>query len=165
MKPLPFSIDEVNSITRLSQVDEFMRRPCAIKSREYDVPNLGGHNTSETSIYIDRSIERWRFLGQPIPVSRFVILREKYTMSLIGALRELDGRELKELLIRLRMVNRDDGPVEHAYSVGVAAVNYAVKLQHAANGLTSFEHYVENAKTIAKCIHLPPDLRRMPWQT
>jgi hypothetical protein len=165
MKPLPFSMEEINSITRLSQVDHYMRRPCAIKSREFDVPNLGGHSADETKLYIDRSLERWQFLGQPIPVSRFVILREKYTMSLIGALRELDGRELKELLIRLRMVNRDDGPVEHAYSVGVGAVAYAVKLQHGASGLKSFEHYVEHAKTLGKCIHLPPDLRRMPWQT
>ena len=165
MKPLPFSVTEVNSITALSQVDRYMRRPCAIKSREFDVPNLGGHSVDATKLYIDRSIDRWQWLGQPIPISRFVILREKYMMSLIDALAGLQGRELQELLIRMRMVNKDDSPFEHSYSVAVGAVTYAVKLQHDANGLRSFERYVEDhAKSINRCIRLPPDLRTMPWR-
>ena len=164
MMRFPFSIEDVNAVTALSQVDHYMRRAASakLKSREFDVPNLGGHSIDSTKLYIDRSLERWRWLGQPIPVSRFVILRERYTMALIDALAELQGRELQALLARLRMVDRDDKPFEHAASIGAAAVSYAVKLQHQANGLKSFEHYVEHSKTIDKCIHLPPDLRRMP---
>lgn len=163
MKPLPFSIDEVNAITRLSQVDRYMRRDCKIESHKWDVPNFGGHDYASTTIYIDRSLTKWGWLGQPVAVSRFVILREKYTMALIDALRDLDGRELQELLIRLGMLNRDDNPFLHAYSVGMGAVNYAVALQYGASGLRSFEHYTEDhAKSLDKCFHLPPDLRRMP---
>jgi hypothetical protein len=163
MKVLPFSIDEVNAITRLSQVDRYMQRHCGIESHKWDVPNFGGHNIAATTIYIDRSLTKWGWLGQPIPVSRFVILREKYTMALIDALRDLEGRELGELLSRVWMVDKNDCPFEHAYSVGLGAVNYAVKLQYGASGLRSFERFTESeAKTLAHCANLPPDLRRMP---
>ena len=162
MNILPFSIDEVNAVTRLAQVDRYMRRNCAIESRKFDVPNLGGHDNAATIIYIDKELKRWQWLGQQVAISRFVILREKYTMSLIDALRDLEGRELSELLVRMRMVNKDDGPIEHAYSVGMGAVEYAVRLQFAANGLRSYERCVEGqAKTLDKCVNPPPDLRRV----
>ena len=41
MNLLPFDIGEVNAITRLAQVDKYMRRNCEVVSRLYDVPNLG----------------------------------------------------------------------------------------------------------------------------
>lgn len=162
MNLFPFAIDEVNAITRLSQVDRYMRRNCTIVSRLYDVPNLGGHSIDATKIYIDRGLPKWQWLGKPVAVSRFVILREKYASSLIDALRELEGRELSELLIRMRMVNKDDGPIEHSFSVGMGAVTYAVNSQYAASGFRSFEHFLEkNSKSIDKCVNPPPDLRRM----
>jgi len=140
-----------------------MRRNCSIVSRLYDVPNLGGHSIDATKIYIDRSLPKWPWAGQPIGVSRFVILREKYASSLIDALYELSGRELSELLVRMRMVNKDDGPVEHSYSVGMGAVTYAVTLQFAASGFRSFERFLEKtSKTADQCVNLPPDLRRIP---
>lgn len=163
MNLLPFAIDEVNAITRLSQVDKYMRRNCEIVGRLYDVPNLGGHSIDATKIYIDRGLPKWQWIGQPVAVSRFVILREKYTSSLIDALRELEGRELSELLLRMRMVNKDDGPVDHSYSVGMGAVTYAVKLQYSESGFRSFEHFLEKeSKTPDQCTNMPPDLRRMP---
>jgi hypothetical protein len=162
MNLLPFSIDEVNKITRMSQVDRFMRRNCDIESRTYDVPNLGGHDTAATKIYITRGLPRWQWLGQQVAISRFVILREKYAMSLIDAFRELDGRELGELLVHTRMVNRDDGPFEHAYSVGQGAVDYAVKLQYGPSGHRAYERFVEaQNKPFEKCVNPPPDLRRV----
>ena len=86
----------------------------------------------------------------------------EYASSLIDALRELEGRELSELLIRMRMVNKDDGPIEHSFSVGMGAVTYAVNSQYAASGFRSFEHFLEkNSKSLDKCVNLPPDLRRM----
>jgi hypothetical protein len=163
MNLLPFSIDEVNAITRLAQVDKYMRRNCAIVSRVYDVPNLGGHSVDASKIYVDRGLPKWQWIGQQVGVSRFVILREKYTSSLIDALRELEGRELSELLVRMRMVNKDDSPVEHSYSVGMGAVIYAVKLQYSENGFRSFEHFLEReGKSTDQCVNLPPDLRRVP---
>ena len=105
MNLLPFDIGEVNAITRLAQVDKYMRRNCEIVSRLYDVPNLGGHSIDASKIYIDKGLPKWQWIGQQVGVSRFVILREKYASSLIDALRELEGRELSELLLRMRMVN------------------------------------------------------------
>jgi hypothetical protein len=161
MKLFPFSINEVDAITRLSQVDRYMRRNCAIESRKWDVPNLGGHSCgADLVIYIDRNLKKWEWLGVGIPVSRFIILREKYAMSLIDALIDLEGRELDELLIRMRMVNKNDGAVEHSYSVGVGAVNYAVKSQYGDSGLRSFERHIEGQAH--RLVNIPPDLRRMP---
>ena len=158
----PFDIDEVNAITRLAQVDKYMRRNCEIVSRLYDVPNLGGHSTDASKIYIDKGLPKWQWIGQKVGASRFVILREKYASSLIDALRELDGRELSELLLRMRMVNKEDSPVEHSYGVGMGAVAYAVKLQYNESGLRSFEHFLEKeSKTPDQCVNLPPDLRRI----
>lgn len=158
----PFAIDEVNAITRLAQVDKYMRRNCEIVSRLYDVPNLGGHSTDATKIYIDKDLPKWRWIGQSVGVSRFVILREKYASSLIDALRELDGRELSELLLRMLMVNKDDSPVERSYAVGMGAVTYAVKLQYSESGFRSFEHFLEKeSKSPDECVNLPPDLRRV----
>ena len=163
MKLLPFDIGEVNAITKLAQVDKYMRRNCEIVSRLYDVPNLGGHSIDASKIYIDKSLPKWRWMGQPIGVSRFVILREKYTSSLIDALRDLEGRELSELLLRMRMVSKDDGPIEHSYSVAMGAVTYAVKLQYSESGFRSFEHFIEKeSKSPDQCVNLPPDLRRVP---
>jgi hypothetical protein len=158
----PFDIGEVNAITRLAQVDKYMRRNCEIVSRLYDVPNLGGHSIDASKIYIDKGLPKWQWLGKSVGVSRFVILREKYASSLIDALRELEGRELSELLLRMRMVNKDDSPVEHSYGVGMGAVTYAVKLQYSESGFRSFEHFLEKeGKTPERCINLPPDLRRV----
>ena len=163
MNLLPFDIGEVNAITRLAQVDKYMRRNCEVVSRLYDVPNLGGHSIDATKIYIDRHLPKWKWVGQSVGVSRFVILREKYTSSLIDALRELEGRELSELLLRMRMVNKDEAPVEHSYSVGMGAVTYAVKLQYSESGFRSFEHFLEKeSRTPIQCMNPPPDLRRMP---
>lgn len=157
-----FDIGEVNAITRLAQVDKYMRRNCEIVSRLYDVPNLGGHSTDASKIYIDKGLPKWQWIGQKVGASRFVILREKYASSLIDALRELDGRELSELLLRMRMVNKEDSPVEHSYGVGMGAVAYAVKLQYNESGLRSFEHFLEKeSKTPDQCVNLPPDLRRI----
>ena len=157
-----FDIGEVNAITRLAQVDKYMRRNCEIVSQLYDVPNLGGHSTDASKIYIDKGLPKWQWIGQKVGASRFVILREKYASSLIDALRELDGRELSELLLRMRMVNKEDSPVEHSYGVGMGAVAYAVKLQYNESGLRSFEHFLEKeSKTPDQCVNLPPDLRRI----
>ena len=157
-----FDIGEVNAITRLAQVDKYMRRNCEIVSRLYDVPNLGGHSTDASKIYIDKGLPKWQWIGQKVGASRFVILREKYASSLIDALRELDGRELSELLLRMRMVNKEDSPVEHSYGVGMGAVAYAVKLQYNESGLRSFEHFLEKeSKTPDQCVNLPLDLRRI----
>lgn len=161
MKLFPFSVEEINDITRLPQVDRYMRRDYEIDSRTYDVPNLGGHGCVDLTIYIDRNLSKWQWLGKPVALSRFVILRERYTMSLIDALEELQGRELDSLLIRLRMVDRNDFPFEHAYSVGNGAVVYAVKLQYGNSGFRSFERFSEE-QTKRPLVNLPPDLRRMP---
>jgi hypothetical protein len=158
----PFEIDEVNAITRLAQVDKYMRRNCEIVSRLYDVPNLGGHSADATKIYIDRNLPKWQWIGQRVGVSRFVILREKYASSLIDALRELEGRELSELLLRMRMTNKNEAPFEHSYAVGMGAVTYAVKLQYSESGFRSFEHFLEReSKPFDKCGNPPPDLRRI----
>ena len=158
----PFDIGEVNAITRLAQVDKYMRRNCEIVSRLYDVPNLGGHSADASKIYIDKGLPKWRWTGQSVGVSRFVILREKYASSLIDALRELEGRELSELLLRMRMVNKDEAPAEHSYAVAMGAVTYAVKLQYSESGFRSFEHFLEKeSKTLDQCANLPPDLRRV----
>ena len=163
MNLLPFDIGEVNAITRLAQVDKYMRRNCEVVSRLYDVPNLGGHSTDATKIYIDRHLPKWKWIGQSVGVSRFVILREKYTSSLIDALRELEDQELSELLPRMQMVNKDDSPVEHSYSAAMGAVAYAVKLQYGESGFYSFEHFLKKeSKALDQCVNPPPDLRRMP---
>ncbi len=160
----PYYIDEINAITRLPQVDLYMRRPRDIVGRTYAVPDFGGHSGDASKIYVDCDLPRWQWLGQQVPVSRFVILRELYTSSLIDALASLDGRPRSGLLVRMRMVNKDDSPFQHSYSVGVGAVKYAVTLQYGASGFRSFERFTEaNSKTFDQCAgNLPPDLRRMP---
>ena len=132
------------------------------QGEELDPVREKAMKTGASKIYIDKGLPKWQWIGQRVGVSRFVILREKYASSLIDALRELEGRELSELLLRMRMVNRDDGPVDHSYSVGMGAVTYAVKLQYNESGLRSFEHFLEKeSKTPDQCVNLPPDLRRI----
>jgi hypothetical protein len=63
----------------------------------------------------------------------------------------------------MKMVNKDDAPVEHSYGVGMGAVTYAVKLQYSESGFRSFEHFLEKeSRTPIQCMNPPPDLRRMP---
>ena len=165
MNLLPYSIDEVHSITRLSQVERYMCRLPVIDSRSWDVPNLSGHSTETTRIYIDRNLKQWPWLGKPVDIKRFLILRELYTSALIDALRELTGRERQELLVRMRMVNADDGPVEHSYSVAMGAVAHAVKLQYGDSGFRSFQRFIESQSKLlagAPPAKIPLDLRRVP---
>lgn len=140
--PFRFTLAEANKIIQLPAVDRFMRRLFTLNTRDWDIPYLAGYSKDGKWIYIDRDLKKWIWLGKSINTDRFLILHEHVEKSIIDALRELQGRELQELLIFLRMLNADDQPYYHAHGVATCGEEYAVHLQYGANGLTSYNRFM-----------------------
>lgn len=162
---IQFSIDDANAIYRLGQVDDYMPRHARIVSRDFDIPNVVGHSTDTERLYIDRDLQKWEWIGTPVDPKRFVIHHEITVMGLTQAMRELEGHDLQQILIRLRMVNKDDDPYGHAYALATAAVDYSVRLQYGASGLKSYHRHMEKqVKDHTRVTRVPMDLDLTPYR-
>lgn len=161
----PFTVEEANSIYRLSQVDRFMQANRGFQiNHNYDIPNIAGYSRDHERLYIDRDVQPWRWLGRMVDPKMYLILRELTTMSIMDALHTLTGRELQAVLIRMRMVNADDAPFEHAVGVAIGAVDYAVGLQYGPSGLKSYHRHMKKQIKGADRLHrLPIDLALEPY--
>ena len=140
--PFKYTLEESNKIIQLSQVDRYMRRYATINSHGWDIPYLAGYSKDGKTIYIDRDLKKWEWLGKWVNTDRFLFLHEKVEKSIIDALNELAGRELQELLILLRMLNKNDEVYFHAHGVATCAEEYGVKLQYHENGLVSYNRFM-----------------------
>jgi hypothetical protein len=166
-KIAPFTFEEANSIYRLAQVDQFMRQyMMPTIDQTYDIPAVSGHSIDGKRFYFDRHLQPWRWLGEQVPLKRFLILRELTIVALVNALRHLEGRELQAVLIRMRMVNADDAPFEHAVAVADGVVDHAVKQQHGASGLKSYHRHMKAQvnKDMLKIERVPSDLDLSPYR-
>lgn len=165
--PFRFTLAESNKIIQLPQVDKYMRRHAVINARDWDIPYLAGYSKDGGTIYIDRDLKRWQWLGKSVNTDRFLFLHEKIEKSIIDALAELQGRELQELLILLRMLHRDDEVYYHAHGVATCGEEYGVKLQYGESGLKSYNRFMDSQIKRAEDENLrrvPPDLDMTPYQ-
>jgi hypothetical protein len=141
--PFPFTVAETNAVLRLPNVERMMRRKFVIDSTGYDIPYLAGYSQDGGTIYIDRDLEKWHFLGADIDTKRFLLLHEHVEKSLIDAIQEdADRKEVQRLLILLKMTAPDDKIYYHSHGVATACELYAVKLQHGAAGVKSYNSFM-----------------------
>ena len=164
--PFKYTLAEANKIIQLSQVDRYMRRPATVNSRDWDIPYLAGYSKDGKWIYIDRDLQPWFWLGNPVTCNRFLFLHEHVEKSIIDALAELQGRELQELLILLRMLTKDDDVYYHAHGVATCAEEYGVHLQYGASGLKSYNRFMETQIKKAedeRIVRVPSDLDMTPY--
>jgi hypothetical protein len=165
--PFKYTLAEANKVIQLAQVDRFMRRPATINSRDWDIPYLAGYSQDGRTIYIDRDLKKWVWLGKPVNTDRFLFLHEHLEKSVIDALAELEGRELQELLILLRMLTKDDEVYYHAHGVATCAEEYGVHLQYGASGLVSYNRFMDTQIKRAgdeRIRRVPTDLDMTPYK-
>ena len=140
--PFKYTLAEANKVIQLSQVDRYMRRVASINSHSWDIPYLAGYSKDGRTIYIDRDLQKWQWLGKWVNTNRFLFLHEHVEKAVIDALAELQGRELQELLILLRMLTKNDQPYYHGHGVATCAEEYGVKLQYGESGLKSYNRFM-----------------------
>ncbi len=165
--PFKYTLAEANKVIQLPQVDRFMRRPATINAHSWDIPYLAGYSRDGRTIFIDRDLHTWFWLGKSITCSRFLFLHEHVEKSIIDALAELMGRELQELLILLRMLTKDDDVYYHAHGVATCAEEYGVHLQYGASGLKSYNRFMDTQIKRAedeRIRRVPATLDMTPYQ-
>ena len=166
--PLPFTIEEANNILHFPTVARMMRRNPKINSRDYDIPYLAGYSKDGETIYIDRDLELWTYLSKEILTNRFLILHEKVEKAIIDAIQQSggDAKELQRLLILLKMTGADDQIYYHCHGVATACELYAVKLQHGASGVKSYNSFMGTQIKRAedeRIRRVPADLDMTPY--
>ena len=62
--PFKYTLAEANKVIQLSQVDRYMRRVASINSHSWDIPYLAGYSKDGRTIYIDRDLQKWQWLGK-----------------------------------------------------------------------------------------------------
>jgi hypothetical protein len=164
--PFPFTIAEANTIIRFPPVARNMQRNPKINSRDYDIPYVSGYSVDGGTIYIDRDLPLWIYLGKEILPNRFLILHEHVEKSVIDAVENSDDKDRQRLLILLNMVAVGDNLYEHANCVATACELYAVQLQHDKSGAKAYSAFMSaQVKRAASTIRrVPADLDMTPYQ-
>jgi len=140
--PFPFTVAEANKIIQFPTVARFMRRRYKI-DKSYDIPYLAGYSLDGETIFIDRDLGIWTYLGKQWSTDWFLTLHELVEKSIIDAIREEgDDKQRQRLLILLRMTGPDDQIYFHCHGVATAVEEYAVKMQHGESGLKSYNDFM-----------------------
>jgi|ERR1700726_1530423 len=140
--PFPFTIEEANIIIRFPTVERNMRRHPKI-DRTYDIPYLAGYSYDGETIYFDRDLKLWTYLGKEINTDRFLLLHEKVEKALIDAIEKNgDPKDVQRLLILLHMTKPTDQIYYHTHGVATACELYAVRMQHGASGEKSYNSFM-----------------------
>jgi hypothetical protein len=157
MPDLQFTIGDVNSIIRFPIVEDQMRRHQRV-DRTHDIPRVFGYNAGGSTIYIDRDLKPWLYIGREVDTARFLLLRAKIEKSIIDAV-ATGGKDAQRLLILLRMADANDGLYQRARAVAQTAELYAVRLQHGAAGPRYYTEFLNTqCKPIARLAQIPDDL-------
>src|SRR5579864_1987691 len=140
--PFPVTIEEANVILRFPTVERNMRRNPRI-DHSYDIPYLAGYSIDGETIYIDRDLKLWQYLGKSIDTEQFLILHEKVEKALIDAImKNGDEKDVQRLLILLKMTKPTDQIYFHTHGVATACELYSVKMQHGPSGVKSYNSFM-----------------------
>ena len=140
--PFPCTVAEANNIIQFPRVARFMHRRMVL-DRTFDIPYLAGYSVDGHTLFFDRDLGIWTYLGKSESYDRFLRLHEQVEKSIIDAVREEgEERDRQRLLIMLRMTVPDDKLYFHTHGVATAVEEYAVKMQFGLSGLKSYNDFM-----------------------
>jgi len=165
--PDPFTYEQAKAIVGLDIVRPLMRRMYAVNSSDWDIPYLAGYSKDGKTIYIDRDLSRWLYMGRMIDTDRFLKLHEHVEKALIDAIQQNEDAQRAELLRLLRMKTATNQIYYHCHGVATALEEYAVKLTYGALGLDSYNRFMATQVKDAedeRILRVPADLDMTPYQ-
>lgn len=161
------NLADLNALIQFPLIHRLMIRPINVNSTAYDIPYVSGMSADATKIYLDRDLTEWVFLGERIPIARFLILYEMVKRAIYDALTtEPSSKDAQRIRMVLSMTDADDHPYHHAALAASIAEDHAVELQHRSGGVKSYRDFVKRSgkDSQSSCItNVPRDLDMLPY--
>lgn len=164
-EPKQIPLADMNAIMQFGPITSLMRRCIPRMNRKFAIPNMVGYSDPVGTIYLDRDLltRQLIYLGRPVDVDRFLIMRALVEKSIIDCVETGENRDVQRILIAMRMLSKDDALYDHAHAVATTAELYTVRMQHGGSGVKTYLAFLDqSAKRIADVDEaaLPPDLDR-----
>lgn len=164
--PSKYTLADLNAVFSLPLVNATMHAPFTVNSTHFDVPDLIGYSADFSTFYVARIMPHWSFLGQLVPVTRFLMMRSQVERALDMAFATEHGAiegaadEQERLCMLLRMTGPDDNRRDNIVDFARECEDYAVRMLHGESGVASYRQWLTSIPKHRDS--LPPDLAHSP---